>query len=214
MLEVQKYLKEKGLDSLAKEFNIKVTDYDKICVLNYNQIEFPRFHLICDECRALILEKGTWNVVAMSFVRFYNTYEGFDFNSCKVFDPVRIASFNKEPQILSFPIEDAFVENKLDGCCSEETLILSQNGPITIRELCEKKEKVKILAFDTNLMEFVFTEIIAFSVKNNNNDWFEIELENGNTIKLTSEHYVWLADLKCYRMVKDLKEGDYILLSE
>jgi len=115
MLEVQKYLKEKGLDSLVNEFHIKANEYDNIVVLNYDQIESPRFNSICDECRSLILEKDTWNVISYPFQRFYNTYEGFDFNSCKVIDPVRVASLNKEPAILSFPIEDAIIENKLDG---------------------------------------------------------------------------------------------------
>ena len=213
-LNTQKYLDEKGLKSLVEEFNIKVNEYDDVIVLNYCQISSPKFNSICDECRSLILEKNTWRVLSYPFQRFYNYGESIDFNTCKVIDPIRIASFEKDHIFISRHIQDAIIEHKIDGCCSEKTIILSQKGPITIKELCEKEERIKILAYDTNLEKTVWTDIIAFSIKSNNNDWFEIEMENGKTIKLTSEHYIWLDDLKCYRKVKELKEGDSILFFE
>lgn len=114
MLEVQKYLKEKGLETLVKEFSIKVTDYPDRVVLNYNQINSPRFHPIVDECRALILKKDKdQTVLANSFRRFYNYGEGVDL-SLKVRDAVRLPSYNE--QILeSYPIMNAQVGLKLDG---------------------------------------------------------------------------------------------------
>jgi len=75
MMQVQKYLKEHGLEKLKSEFSIVVTDYPDFVVLNYNQITSPRFNPIVDECRALILEKGTWKVLCRSFDRFYNWQE-------------------------------------------------------------------------------------------------------------------------------------------
>jgi hypothetical protein len=78
MMEVQKYLSEHGLGKLVEEFAIVVTDYPDRVVLNYNQIDSPRFHAICDECRALILHRDTWKVMARSFDRFYNVGEGQD----------------------------------------------------------------------------------------------------------------------------------------
>ena len=75
-MEVVKYLKENGLDALINNFHIICTAYpDRIC-LNYDQIESPRFHPICDECRGLILRKNSWDVLASSFRRFYNLDEG------------------------------------------------------------------------------------------------------------------------------------------
>ena len=115
MLEVQKYLKEKGLDSLVKEFNIKVNDYDNIVVLNYCQISSPKFNLVSDECRSLILEKNTWRVLSYPFQRFYNYGENIDFNTCKTIDPIRIASFDKDPVFISRHIQDAIIEHKIDG---------------------------------------------------------------------------------------------------
>ena len=54
-MNVQKYLEENGLKKLQEEFKIVVTDYPDRVVLNYDQIDSPRFNPICDECRGLIL---------------------------------------------------------------------------------------------------------------------------------------------------------------
>ena len=48
-------------------------------------------------------------------------------------------------------------------------------------------------------------------VANENNECI-IEIENGEILTLTSEHYVWLPILNCYRKVKDLKAEDEIYL--
>jgi hypothetical protein len=76
MLKVQEYLLAHGLEKLVEEFSVQVTDYPDRVVLNYDQIKSPRFHLILDECRALILHKGTWKVMSRAFDRFYNVGEG------------------------------------------------------------------------------------------------------------------------------------------
>ena len=119
MLNVQKYLRfGNSLESLTEKYGIIINEYDDIVVLNYNQIESPRFHPICDECRALILEKNSWNVVARSFNRFYNLGEGHD----KGFGYIRLPSWPKtedgdseEPCIVPFTLDNSFPMSKLDG---------------------------------------------------------------------------------------------------
>lgn len=105
-MHVQDYLKTHTIEELQEEFSIVVTDYPDRVVLNYNQIESPRFNPICDECRALILKKGTWEVLARSFDRFYNVGEG---ESGK-----------------DFPVSTARIEEKRDG-----TLISLYYDPAT-----------------------------------------------------------------------------------
>ena len=95
MMRVQTYLKEHGIEKLQEEFSIIVTDYPDRVILNYNQIDSPRFNPICDECRALILRKPDYSVLARSFDRFYNVGEG---EAWKI-----------------FPISEARVDEKLDG---------------------------------------------------------------------------------------------------
>jgi len=95
-MQVIDYLKKNGLEKLKEEFSIGVTDYDDRVVLNYNQIDSPRFHPICDECRALILKKNkNWDVMGISFDRFYNLGEGEGWKD--------------------FPIEKSRIDEKLDG---------------------------------------------------------------------------------------------------
>ena len=114
MLNVQKYLMENGLKKLVEEFKIVVGDYDKFVVLNYNQIESPRFHPIVDECRALILEKDTWKVLCRSFNRFFNISEGVQQSKETSLSTQRIASF-KENETKEFDISNAIIETKEDG---------------------------------------------------------------------------------------------------
>lgn len=111
MMEVQKYLKEYGLEKLKSEFSIVATDYSDFVVLNYNQIESLRFNPVVDECRALILEKGTWNILARSFDRFYNWQESVQ--DTKNITLQRIASLCEE--FKNFDVLNALVQEKVDG---------------------------------------------------------------------------------------------------
>ena len=94
-MNVQKYLEENGLKKLQEEFKIVVTDYPDRVVLNYDQIDSPRFNPICDECRGLILRKDTWEVLSRSFTRFYNVGE--------------------DKNTVTFPICESRIEQKIDG---------------------------------------------------------------------------------------------------
>lgn len=218
-MEVQKFLKEHGIEELQKQFAIIVTDYPDRVVLNYNQIDSPRFIPLVDECRALILRKGTWEVMARSFDRFYNLGESVDPKEGIEVQRIANPGIKRTPTpndtfYRKLNIANANIQEKLDGCCAEDTIIITDKGPKVIKELCESQGKTKVLAYDTTKEMLVWADVEAFSIKNNNDDWFEIELKNGKTIRLTSEHYVWLPELKCYRKVQELKEGDSIFLHE
>lgn len=74
-MQVQKYLKEFGIDKLKEDFSIKVKEYPEgLLVFNYDQINSPKSHPIVKECRSLILDKS-FNVVSRSFDRFFNLGE-------------------------------------------------------------------------------------------------------------------------------------------
>lgn len=100
MLEVQKWLKDNNFSykKLKSEFGIsaKFNDYDDRVILNYSQIDSPRQHPIAKECRGLVLNKVTGELIARSFPRFFNLGE--------------YADFDKE-----FNFEDCLVCTKEDG---------------------------------------------------------------------------------------------------
>ena len=87
MLFVQEYLKDHSLVDLKVDFGINSDVYEPLVVLNYSQIESPKSHPIVMECRGLILELNTWDVVCYPFRRFFNYGEveeitmTFDFKS-------------------------------------------------------------------------------------------------------------------------------------
>lgn len=94
-MKVINYIKKYGLESLTKEFAIKIKQYDDRIVLNYNQIESPKFHHIIKECRGLILSLPDYNTLSRSFDRFYN--------------------LNEDPKTKEFDITKAICYEKIDG---------------------------------------------------------------------------------------------------
>ena len=77
-LEVQRFLRGDGtLEGLTAAYGIKAKEDANLGVvmLNYNQIASPMAEAICQECRALLLETDTWNVVSRSFGKFFNHLE-------------------------------------------------------------------------------------------------------------------------------------------
>jgi len=76
MLNVQEYLRTPGntLETLHNELGIEIAEHpiDPLVILNYSQIDSPKTNPIVMECRALVLEKDTWNIVAKAFNRFFN----------------------------------------------------------------------------------------------------------------------------------------------
>jgi len=78
-LNVQKYLRNsKTLTDLESEFGIKSSEYGNLVILNYSQIDSPKTNSIVMECRQLVLEKGTWDLIFRSFHRFFNYGEALE----------------------------------------------------------------------------------------------------------------------------------------
>lgn len=82
-IQVQEYLRSgKTLADLEAELGIKSNPHltDGRVILNYDQIESSKYknHPIVRECRGLVLEQGTWNIVARAFGRFFNYGENLE----------------------------------------------------------------------------------------------------------------------------------------
>jgi hypothetical protein len=193
MLNIQKYIFKHGIEKTILDFKLKSRDYPNKILLKYDQMVSPTLMGLPEmkECRGIVLEKDTWKVMSLAFIKFFNSGEG---NAAKI------------------DWKTAKVLEKLDGCCHEDTILITEHGEMTIREICDTKYSGKILSFDLETNEVVYDEIVDYSVKKNINNWFEIELEDGTTVKLTANHKVWLSNLECYRRVDELTEEDEFLL--
>lgn len=160
MLNTQKYLQNHSLESLENEFGIVITKYDDRVVLNYSQIESPKFHPICDECRGLILSYPNYNVLCRSFDRFYNYGEGGYFSK-EEFDITRAETQQK--------IDGSLINLYYDGdkwCCATRKMAFSEgetNKGNTFKEVVERAlgfpiEKISLNSNYTYICEVVSPE--------------------------------------------------------
>lgn len=77
-LLVQTFLRSNGTFEQLKEkygINICTSTDGLLSTFNYDQIESPKTDPLTCQCRALILENGTWNVAGRLFDRFWNIDE-------------------------------------------------------------------------------------------------------------------------------------------
>jgi len=79
MLQVQRYLRLHGLEALGHAYGIDVVRHPEypLLMLNYG-LRMPHALKTSDivrECRSLVLEDETWEVVGRSFLRFFNLGE-------------------------------------------------------------------------------------------------------------------------------------------
>lgn len=169
-----------------KPYYLTISEDEDYILLKYSQIDSDFNSELVRECRGVILYKPTLEVVCRPFDKFGNYGEGYcpaiDWNSIRV-------------------------QSKIDGCCDANTKIITKSGEKTIKEIVENYKDVEVLTFNFEKNQSEFNKVEAASEKKNNDDWYEIELENSQKIKLTGNHRVWVENLNCYRQVKDLK-GD------
>ena len=88
MLAIQKFLRSHNPKSAVRHaeemFGLKSVEQDDLVLFNYSMIDSKRGVQEVEECRGLILERPSWNVVAMPFYRFYNADErpyAYSFNN-------------------------------------------------------------------------------------------------------------------------------------
>jgi len=80
-LNLQKFLKIRSLEDLRKDpFNLHINAKDNLVIFKYNQFNSDFSNKIVKESRGIILEKGTWNIVAHPFDKFFNYGEVYAYN--------------------------------------------------------------------------------------------------------------------------------------
>ena len=75
MLAIIEYIRKNGLEKAISEFNLICKEYEHKILLKYNQIESNMSIPEVQDCRGVILEKGTWNVMSLAFRKFFNSGE-------------------------------------------------------------------------------------------------------------------------------------------
>ena len=119
----------------------------------------------------------------------------------------------KDPFAIE-PNDRIHLSSKIHGCVDASTIINTSLGKKTIKEIVDNKLNCLIESFDIETNQKVFVPIDNYYLKENDGDWYEIELENGVKLKITGNNPVWLPELACYRKVENLKIGDKILFED
>lgn len=90
MLKIIDYIKENGLEKALREFKLKSREYDNKVLIKYDQIDSSMGLPEVQDSRGLILEKGTWNILCLSFRKFFNSAEGhtakIDWNTARILE--------------------------------------------------------------------------------------------------------------------------------
>lgn len=111
--------------------------------------------------------------------------------------------------------KEVVITEKLDGenCLDGDTLVKTSIGDIPIKTICEEKMQVNVLTYNINTNIYEYEPIANWFIADKNQQWFEIELENGSKLKATENHFIWVKNKNQYVRIKDLEEGDDLLES-
>lgn len=125
-----------------------------------------------------------------------------------------IENIKKHPDILEEG-EIVSITEKIHGCADYDTIIETlEFGNMKIGDIVKNKVKCHVKSYNISSNEIQFNEILGYSEQETVNNWFSLETIDGETIKLTGNHLVWLPELNCYRAVEELKGDEILLISE
>jgi hypothetical protein len=96
----------------------------------------------------------------------------------------------------------------LDGCLKYNTPISTPSGPVNIENL---KIGQEIFSYDTSDNSIVVDQVNGVLVREDLDNWYEVNFDDGTSITVTDNHYFWIENLQCYRMLKDFT-GNEILM--
>lgn len=175
---------------------LSVFDLHSLGFGKYNEYEWPSNH---------------------EFGKFFtfNDGEEIDLSACEGMDITeRLGIFKYEPPIPAclegkkLADTPGYLVTDETRCVSEDTIIITEKGNKTIKEICENKMiGLKVLSYNIITGENEWNEIENMFISPNNDDWHKIKTDK-NSIQATSEHPFFMKNNICYRELKDLIEGD------
>lgn len=105
---------------------------------------------------------------------------------------------------------------KLDGCLNGSTILQTEDGLKTIRDICENKYSGKVKTYDVNTKKSIFSKITHHMIKHNDapnpKKWYKLKTSSGKIIKLTGNHKVFLPELGCWRRTDELTGNEKVLI--
>jgi hypothetical protein len=122
-----------------------------------------------------------------------------------------------EPKLVDWK-DGWYVSRKIDGCVDYHTLVEFDNGDIlSIGFVVENKINGNVKSYNHKTGQIEYKPIINHMhnlediSEKSQTQWYEIVLENGQSLKITGNDTVYLPELKCYRRVDELNGDEKIL---
>ena len=113
-----------------------------------------------------------------------------------------------------------FSQPKIDGCLDSETIIKTDAGNFTIKDIVENNKGEFVESFDVKRKKYVYKKIINrmknlddVNIKNSNIKWLKIKTKTGKELLLTINHRIWLPEIFAWRESLNLKIGDKVLIT-
>ena len=98
------------------------------------------------------------------------------------------------------PEDEISISYKVHGCVFHDTKIETMEyGVKTIKEIVDNKIDCHIKSYDIINQEIIYSKIDEYYFLEDDGEWYEIELDDGRLLKITSNNPVWLPELNCYR---------------
>ncbi len=98
---------------------------------------------------------------------------------------------------------------KWDGCVHPETILKTTEGDMSINEIINSSKEINVITFNLETLED--EENLAYKprVNNNNKNWIEVILENGESVITTEDHEFYTTN-RGWVPAKLLNENDDI----
>lgn len=97
---------------------------------------------------------------------------------------------------------------KWDGCIHPDTVILTDQGDMKIRDILGKND-ISVLSYNISAGVTEMNLAIRPRVNHNNKKWVEVEMENGEKLKVTEDHQFYTTN-RGWVEAKNLTEDDDI----
>lgn len=101
-----------------------------------------------------------------------------------------------------------------ERCLDGDSVLVTNTGPKTIREIVDAKLDCSVLAFnhDTNTQEL--NKVIGWQSMSRTKQWVRITTKQGKVLTVTGNHRIWIEALQCYRQAAELKVGDFLKIQQ
>lgn len=99
-----------------------------------------------------------------------------------------------------------------ERCLSGETLIDTDQGKLTIKEIVSSKMTINVYSYNHETHVIELKPITDWSVMTRKNSWVKIKTKSGRELICTKNHRIWCEDIKAYRQADQIEIGQKLFI--